>query len=49
MLLAFGFLNLFFAQLNIPEDRSKAWCVDSTGTKKQINQSDCHENITFCP
>ena len=36
------------AQLNIPEDRSKAWCLDSTGTKKQINQSDCVASITFC-
>ena len=37
------------AQLNIPEDLSKAWCVDSTGNIKEINQIDCVSSITFCP
>lgn len=36
------------AQLNIPEDRSKAWCIDSTGAKEQIDQVNCVENITSC-
>lgn len=37
------------AQLNFPPDLSKAWCTDSIGNTKQINQSDCVANITFCP
>lgn len=36
-------------QLNVPEDKSKAWCLDSTGNKKQIDQADCEADITFCP
>lgn len=37
------------AQLNFPEDRSKAWCIDKSGTKKQIESEDCKQGIKTCP
>jgi len=36
------------ARLNVPVP-IKAWCVDSTGTKKQINNSQCTNGIHSCP
>ena len=36
------------ARLNFPIS-SKAWCVDSEGTRKEINKTDCVSNIVSCP
>jgi prepilin-type N-terminal cleavage/methylation domain-containing protein len=36
------------AQLNLPVDRSKAWCIDNTANVKQIDQTNCVSNITLC-
>ncbi len=30
-------------------DNTKAYCVDSRGIKKEINNTACVSNITFCP
>lgn len=37
------------AQLNFPEDRSKAWCIDKSGVKKQINSDECQQGVKECP
>lgn len=37
------------AQLNFPEDRSKAWCIDKSGVRKQINSDDCKQGVKTCP
>jgi len=37
------------AKLNFPEDRSKAWCVDASGTKKEISAGDCEQGNDTCP
>lgn len=37
------------AQLNFPEDRSKAWCIDKSGIRKQIDSDDCRQGVTTCP
>lgn len=37
------------AQLNYPEDRSKAWCVDKSGFSKQIDSSECKQGLKTCP
>ena len=38
------------AVTNIPSDGSKAWCVDSTGNKKEINGSQCASGSSSpCP
>ena len=37
----------FCAQTEV--NKSKAWCVDSTGIKKEINNLDCTGSITSCP
>ena len=29
------------SKLNIPEDRSTAWCIDKTGVKKEITAAQC--------
>ena len=31
------------------ENSSKAWCIDSTGAKKQINDSACKNGLSLCP
>jgi prepilin-type N-terminal cleavage/methylation domain-containing protein len=28
---------------------TKAWCVDSTSTKKEINDSECKNGLSVCP
>jgi len=40
---------LICAQLNFPEDRSKAWCIDKSGFKKQIDSADCAQGLKTCP
>lgn len=35
--------------LNVPSDGSLAWCVDSVGVKKQINNNQCTNGIHACP
>ncbi len=35
------------AQLNV--DNTKAWCVDSTGIKKEIADTGCTAALTVCP
>jgi general secretion pathway protein G len=40
---------LVCAQLNFPEDRSKAWCIDKSGIRKQIDSADCQQGMTTCP
>jgi len=37
------------AQLNYPEDRSKAWCIDRSGNRKQIDSVDCKQGLKECP
>jgi len=37
------------AQLNFPEDRSKAWCIDKSGIRKQIDSADCQQGLKTCP
>jgi len=37
------------AQLNFPEDRSKAWCIDKSGSTKQIDSADCQQGVKACP
>jgi len=37
------------AQLNTFNVRDKAWCIDNSLIRKQIDQTDCKENIKFCP
>jgi len=37
------------AQLNFPEDRSKAWCIDRSGIRKEIATDDCKQGIKTCP
>jgi len=31
------------------EDNTKAWCIDYTGAKKQINDSVCKNSLSVCP
>jgi len=37
------------ANLNFPEDRSSAWCIDAGGTKKEISADDCAQGNDVCP
>jgi prepilin-type N-terminal cleavage/methylation domain-containing protein len=37
------------AQLNYPEDRSRAWCIDANGIKKEISSVDCDQGNDTCP
>lgn len=39
----------WIACIELIEDNTKAWCVDNTGIKKQINVSDCKNGISACP
>jgi len=43
------------SKLNIPEDRSTAWCIDKSGVKKEITSAQCEDiknaggTIKSCP
>jgi prepilin-type N-terminal cleavage/methylation domain-containing protein len=41
--------NAWAACAQMFQDSSKAYCVDNTGTKKEINNSICDGTITICP
>ena len=36
------------AQLNFPDDRSRAWCIDATGIRREISADDCKQGNKDC-
>jgi len=37
------------ARLNIPSNGTRAWCIDNTGARKEMNDNQCNNGLNLCP